>query len=151
MINIKCGYNDYCKFGGDVEKEIAVKIGSRYWHKECAREKDFKKRIIDEFYSKFNSNEPSTSAKKAVKKYVHELDYPADYVLYCLLYKAKNLNSLHGLQYSLNDNRNFKDYKKLKAKATKLEFNQPINDNFDNEVVKIKTKRDRKWGDILNG
>lgn len=146
---MKCGYGEMCKFGGEVEKSVAIKIGSRYWHKRCVKEKELKSRIVEEFYAKFKSKEPNISARKAVKKYIHELDYEAEYVLYCLLYKAKNLNSLHGLIYSLNDNKNMKDYKKLKAKATDIEFNQPINDYYDEEVVKINSKKAKRWGDIL--
>jgi len=146
---MKCGYGDKCKYGGEVEKDKAVKIGNRYWHKKCAKEKDLKNRIIEEFYTKFKSNEPMVSARKAVSKYIHEMNYEAEYVLYCLLYKAKKLNSLHGLIYTLNNDKIYTEYKKLKAKANKVEFDQPVNDYFDEEVVKIKTKKDKRWGDII--
>lgn len=145
---MKCGYQ-HCKYGGEVDKDDAIKISSRYWHKECNDERNIKGRILIEFYKKFsNSKEPEQSAKGAISKYIHKLGYDAEYVLFCLLIKAKNLNSMHGLIYTLNDSKNLKEYKEKKAKHTNIEKYQH-NSKANENVVTINKKTNKKWGDYF--
>lgn len=145
---MKCGYK-YCKLGGNVEKSEAVKLGSRYWHKECCLENETKKEIRETYYRKFKSKEPIVAVNKAISKYIHEQNYEAGYVLYCLKHKAEVLNSLYGLSYSLSYKKNHTDYKKWVAKQTKIVYNKPVNDFFEEDFKKVKTKDDKKWGDYF--
>ena len=48
---MKCKYTQ-CKLGGEVEKDVAVKDGSAYYHKECYDKKKFKQDIQEYFNNK---------------------------------------------------------------------------------------------------
>jgi len=144
---MKCAYK-YCRYGGEVEKENAVKRSNRYWHKECAHEADMKNEIKDYYYKKFNSKEPMKNANTALKKFINEQGYSADYVMYCLK-KAEKLNSIYGLSYTLSYKKNEEEFKKMVANRTKIEYNQPVNDIFEREVAKIDRKQDKKWRDFF--
>lgn len=147
---MKCGYK-YCKLGGEVAKEDAVKVGGRYWHKECSHERDIKTKIREYYQEHFNSREPVVAINKAISKYVHEQNYDVDYVFYCLKHKVKNLNSLYGLSYTLSYKQNEKDFKKMVAKNTKIVYNQPIeNDFFKPNEELVKKKSHKRWEEYFD-
>ena len=145
---MKCAYT-YCKFGGNVDKEDAVKDKNRYWHKECHKEKELKNEIKNYYYDKFNSKEPIKNVNSAIKKYINDEKYDAGYVLYCLKHKAKNLNSIYGLIYTLSYRQNEKDYKKYVASKTEIIFDQDVSYDFIEENRSVVSKNTSKWGDLF--
>lgn len=141
---MKCRYT-HCKLGGEVEKEVAVKVGSAYYHKECRREIDHKKQIEDLYYNKFKLNEMMGQVKSAINKYVDE--FGTEYVLY-ILHQDIKLNSIYGISYYLKDNRNKQSFEKEKAKLIKFDINEAkIEESKD--IKYKKPKKQQLWGDII--
>lgn len=145
---MKCAYK-YCKHGGNVEKEDAVKINKRYWHKDCAQEQELKKQIKDYYINNFNDKEPIQAINTAIAKYIHKDGYEAEYVYYCLKHKADKLNSLYGLAYTLSYKKNLEDFKKMVAKNTKIVYNQDTSNFFETKENMIKSKTHKKWEDYF--
>ena len=141
---MKCRYK-YCKLGGEVEKEIAVKVGSSYYHKECRREIEHKKQIEDLYYNKFKLNEMIAQVKSTINKYVDE--FGTEYILYILNQDIK-LNSIYGLSYYLKDNRNRQSFEKEKAKLIKFDINQ-VEKEQSSEICYKKSKKQQLWGDLI--
>jgi len=149
VVFIKCGYGEHCKFDGNVKKEDAVKIKTRYWHKECNLEVEMKEKIIETFYNKYrNSREKPLVARKALNSYLYEMNYDVEYIMFCLLNKSTSLNSLYGLKFSLNNQKNYSEFKTIKAKHTKTEKYEHKNQN-DSSVVQIKGKNKKGWEDYF--
>ena len=149
MIIIKCGYGVNCKFDGNVEKSDAIKIATRYWHKDCLAEKEMKLDVIEAFYTKYpNSREKSLIANKALNAYLYELNYEIEYVMFCLLNKTESLKSMYGLKFSLNNQKNYSEFKKIKAKHTEIEKYEHKNQN-DSNVIEIKRKDKKGWEDYF--
>lgn len=141
---MKCRYK-YCRLGGEVEKDVAIKIGSAYYHQECRKEIKDKEEIEKVFYDRFNINEGFSKVKGAINKYVGEFD--TSYILY-VLHQDIKLNSIYGLVYYLRDSRFRAGFEKEKAKLIK----------FDIDKAKIEKPRDyipkreatkKMWGDLL--
>ena len=83
---MKCRYS-YCKHGGEVSKEDAIKEGGSYFHKDCHKEKQLKQQI-EEYYL---SNMPPCTLqilRKVIKQLIHEKNMEAEYVflVYVLIY-----------------------------------------------------------------
>lgn len=141
---MKCRYK-YCKSGGEVDREVAIKIGSAYYHKECRREIDHKKQIEDLYYNKFKLKEHMGQVKSAINKYVDE--YGTEYVLYILNQDIK-LNSIYGVSYYLRDNRFKQSFEREKAKLIKFDINE-IEVEKPKEIKYKKPKKQQLWGDII--
>ena len=144
---MKCGYQ-YCKYGGEVDKDNAVKRGNRYYHEKCSYEADMKAKIRDYYYEKFKTNEPIKNVNSAIKKFINDQGYDADYVMFCLK-KAQVLNSIYGLSNTLFYKPNEQEFKKSKANRTKIEYQKPLNDIFEKEVRKINREKDKQWRDFF--
>lgn len=141
---MKCRYKN-CKFGGEVEKKDAIKIGSAYYHKECRKEIDHKKQIEDLYYNKFKLNEHVGKVKSAINKYVDE--YGTEYVLFILNQDVK-LNSIYGVSYYLKDNRFRQSFNREKAKLIKFDIDE-IEIEKSEEITYKKPRKRQLWGDII--
>jgi hypothetical protein len=144
---MKCAYGKNCKCGGEVEKSIAIKISNKYYHEQCLVEKQAKKDIEDYYKENINPNEPVKNIRIAIGSFINKNGYDAEYVLFCLKYKAKKLNSIYGLSYPLSNKQNYEDYKKDKSKNVKIEFEN--NYETDDEVIQIKPSAIKRWGDFF--
>lgn len=142
---MKCRYNQ-CKYGGEVEKEEAVKVGRYYYHKQCYKEKELKKQIEETYYNKFQNKESLPMVRKAINKYINKDSYEAEYVLFVLNQNIK-LNSIFGLIYYLNNNKFKDEYKKLKAKL--IEFDADRVEIEESMNIKFKRKEKKLWGDMI--
>lgn len=143
---MKCRYAQ-CKFGGEVEKEEAIKIGNAYYHKRCNQEREYKKLIEKTYYDIFQNKEPIAAVRRGINKYIHKDKYDCEYVLFVLNEDIK-LNSIFGLIYYLN-NKKFSDkYKRQKAKM--IDFDADSVKKADNKEIKYnKRKKKGGWGDII--
>lgn len=115
---MKCGYGKNCKHGGEVDKDLATKVGNKYYHEDCIHEKEGKIEI-EKYYLE---NLPPTTLpvlRKSIKQLL-EKGMSVDYILYVEKYIVTNnkpINSPFGLvNYCL-------DYK-LKNQFEKEEINK---------------------------
>ncbi|HZK00201.1 MAG TPA: hypothetical protein VFC79_09340 [Tissierellaceae bacterium] len=140
----KCRYK-FCKLGGEVDREVAIKIGSAYYHKECRREIDHKKQIEDLYYNKFKLSESMTQVKSTISRYVNE--YGTEYVLHVLNQDIK-LNSIFGVSYYLKDSRFKQSFEREKARLIKFDIDE-IKTEESAEIKYRKTKKQKLWGDMI--
>lgn len=142
---MKCNYK-YCKLGGEVEKDIAVKVGRYYYHQECQKEREQKQQIEKLYYDKFQNNEPIQAVRRAIAKYVHKDGYKPEYILFVLNEDIK-LNSMFGLIYYLRDKKFENKYYKAKAKMMNSDGGVTVQDA---KTFKYKKKgNNKKWGDMI--
>lgn len=142
---MKCRYAQ-CKYGGEVEKEEAIKIGSAYYHKECNQEREYKKKIETIYYERFKTNEPIVQVRNAINKYINKDNYKVEYISFVLQQDIK-LNSLFGLIYYLNNKKFLDMYNKEQAKLVKFDVNKV--EKEDSTTIKYKQKKRSGWGDII--
>ena len=146
---MKCGYSK-CKLGGEVDKEVAIKVGKRWWHEECIKERDLKSEIEKTYYEKFESKEPIINVRNAISKYIDKDMHDPNYVLWCLKNKATKLNSLFGLSYILGYKQNEIDFKKEQARKINLEFGKYSDDRFE-KIEQAIPKKNKTWSDYFGG
>lgn len=120
---MKCGYNN-CKLGGNVEKEDAIKVGGRYFHKECEN----KKTIKSECSNKLNSigmipKLVGIFLKKVVDDDCMDLDYLQFTIDYIILHKLK-LTNPYGVKYYMGDYKIKAEYDKYLSKKISSEINK---------------------------
>lgn len=147
---MKCRYK-YCKLGGEVDKNIAIKEGNAYYHKECLCEKHLKEEI-ETYY--INNMPPCTLQilRKVIKQLVHEKNFEAEYILFIEKYikqNKKNINNPFGLISYCNDGNLSELFKKEKIAK---EYNKIKKENNDLEFKDFKftyKPPKNKWTDIL--
>lgn len=148
---MKCRYK-YCKLGGEVSKEEAIKDGRAYYHKECYQEKQNKKEIREIILDQIPT-ETSTLVSSIILDIVNKKNIDSNYVLFALKESIRSgfkIYNAKGLYTIANSKINKDKYKKLFIQQNK-------NNNFDNVAVKKETKFQGKsekyklWGDILFG
>lgn len=144
---MKCGYATNCKNNGEVDKKDAIKISNKYYCKECAKEKELKQEIEKYYREKFNAKEPLMNVRGAISKYIKD-GYEANYIMFCLKFKAKSLNSLYGLVYQLSNGKNLTEFTKMKNKKVDISFDNYGDDCYTN-IVSIQPKKEKTWGDIF--
>lgn len=143
---MKCRYAQ-CKFGGEVEKKDAIKVGSAYYHKECNHERECKKLIEETYYKVFQNKDPIIQVRKAINKYVNNDNYKCEYILFVLNEDIK-LNSIFGLIYYLNNYKFLSKYNKEQAKL--IEFDVSKVKKVENKEIKYKQRKKKSgWGDII--
>lgn len=142
---VKCRYQ-YCKHG-ELLKDEAIKINNLYYHKECGEEKETKQEIFNYYIERYQSKEPHTAIRKAIKQYVNEKNFDAKYVLYVLKQGIK-LKGIFALIYYLNDSRMQEDYAKSNIKKVKLETKEIKTQESTSFQYNNKNKN-RMWGDTI--
>lgn len=148
---MKCRYK-YCKCGGEVDKDEAIKEGNSYYHKTCIKEKQLKQDIEDYYLS----NMPQATLqilRKVIKQLIHDKGMSAEYVLYVLKYISNNhkpINNPFGLINYCNDKRisdlfekqiTINKYKKIKEQKEEIIEIREMNFTYK--------KPNTKWTDLL--
>lgn len=144
---MKCRYK-YCKFGGQVDKEDAVKEKNYYYHKACYKEKQYKKQIEDFYYDKFPPNESIQIVRRAINNYVHKDCYDPQYILF-VLHKQIKLNSIFGLKYYLQNNEFQQEFQKEKAKILIYKQNNNSVKIENPSSFQYKPPQQQRWGDLI--
>lgn len=138
MIDIKCGYNN-CKHGGEVSKEEGIKIGTRWFHKECAKEKELKKEIEDYWFKNINPGTVIQILRKAINDLAKL--YDADYILWVVKScKPKGIKISHpmGLKSLCSDNRFLDEWKKIKINQKLNYMGDEFQKNINPRVSEVK-------------
>lgn len=141
---MKCRYKN-CKLGGEVEKDVAIKVGSAYYHQECRKEIEHKQEIERLYYEKFKLKENFTQVKGAISHYADEFD--TSYILF-ILNKDIKLNSIYGVSYYLKDTRLLQEFNKAKAMLIKFDIDKSEVEK-PREIQYKKKNKQQGWGDII--
>jgi hypothetical protein len=128
---MKCRYK-YCKLGGEVDKQVALKIGGAYYHNECYKEMENKKKIRDLWLEKINSTEIMTLLNKEISELINKKGIDSDFLLYALNYAINNKIILHspfGMSYLINNYKIKESYKNIQAKQKLKEIQKYDTEN----------------------
>lgn len=149
---MKCRYK-YCPYGGQVEKEEAVKINNKYYHKDCYQNQQHWKKFM-ELYDKYvvpRTKEGFQIIGKAIKQLLVDKNQPIEYLLYILcqiIREKKSLNSIFGLHYYINDYKYQKGYKNiLISRQPKIDVNKVKTE--EETKMEYKEQKTSLWGDVL--
>lgn len=132
---MKCGYNN-CKHGGEVSKEEGIKIGTRWFHKECAKEKALKKEIEDYWFKNINPGTVIQILRKAINDLAKL--YDTDYILWVIKScKPKGIKISHpmGLKSLCSDNRFLDEWNKIKINKEYKKIKSEINMQTSEDVT----------------
>lgn len=146
----KCAYKQ-CKLGGNVSKDIAVKKGNRYYHRECLNELHNKEQIRKLFLEHINSTEVISLLNRTINNIIDVKKVPSDFLLFALKYVIKNklsLNHATGMYYIINNNNIKKEYMKQKAREINSKI-KTTNVSANNEVKFNITIENNSWSKIF--
>lgn len=150
-----CGYS-HCKHDNkEVDKTDAVKVGNRYWHKDCFEESNTIREIIDIFQNKCNPQVVIPALRKVINTIVYTKGNDAKFLLYGVKYYVSHkipLNYPGGLYYVLQNKDVKKEWDKTIAKQMKVEFHLDEENIKDKEVdtsFKYKDTNKSKFSGIL--
>lgn len=145
---MKCAYN-YCKHGGEVEKEDAIKVKNRYWHKDCWAENQGKHDIYNYYITEVDNNANKKALRGAIKGVVNDKNHDAGYVLFALKYANGNgvvMNSPYSLHYIVDNSDAIKAWKKHLDSKEKKKISESLDDIETNPVKGFKPKKkEPKW------
>jgi hypothetical protein len=113
---MKCFYK-HCKLGGNVEKDVAIKYNTKYYHKEC-----YKKKINKEKSALLLKQKGFVvkTINMALMTIIDKDDFDSDLVYFTIKYvieNKKDLNNPFGVKYYLQNfeiNDKYKKYKRFK-------------------------------------
>lgn len=149
MKTYKCG-NKYCKNGNIVDRDIAVKIGAKYYCPECAKEVDGKKKIREKYIEYIDKVPNMSQLNLAIKKVVNDYGCDIDLVLYAIKYVKTNkipMNNPFGLTWVIKDDKMIKKYKKeiVTKKANLLIIEMDKEQTYKKASFKRNVLSKPKW------
>ena len=110
---MKCFYSQ-CKLGGNVEKDVAIKYNSKYYHKECYDKKINKEKAMQLLKQK---GFVAKSISMALSSFVDKKNVDSEFVYFTVKYVIENnkqLNNPFGISYWLQNFDIIKEYEKYK-------------------------------------
>lgn len=115
---MKCRWK-HCKFGGEVDKDKAVKVGIAYFHPECYAERESIQKIIDVWHEKVDAYPMESMLRKMVNDLVLKQNVNAEFLLFALNYcldNGWNLRHPAGLKAVSKDDKAHKAWDKIQNK-----------------------------------
>jgi hypothetical protein len=97
-----CGYSHCLHKGEEVNKEDGVKIGTRYYHMDCARQRNEKEEVRKIYLEEVNPTEVMKLLNSVINNIVHVKNVESSLLLYALKYAVSNkfkINNPYGLHY----------------------------------------------------
>ncbi len=145
----KCGFS-HCEHGGKVNLDEAVKIGARYWHKDCYETSELVKEIKDDYLENISSSAVISFLSKVINDIVYgkKLENKkltkaqsnleaARYLSFCLKYAINHsipITHVPGLYYLIDNVKIRKEYEK----ELELKVQKEIKQSIETEEVSMK-------------
>ncbi len=142
---MKCRYK-YCKFGGEVSKEEAVKNGNAYYHPQCMKEQEDKAEIRKLLYE-INQNEIISVVNSVIFDIIHRKQVDSAFVLFVLKNRDFEIYNSKGLYPLINSKKLQDKYKKIQD--SKIKVDTKVIEAKPDTTFQPKTKKGKLWGDIL--
>ena len=139
---MKCRYS-YCKLGGEVNKEDAIKEGSSYYHRECHNKLINKRKSVE--LMTINLGFMRKQVNIILKKIIDDKNAPSDYVVWMLekiIKESLKLNTPFGLEHYLSNGHYYDEFKRLKIKEDyyKMKNNKRKCETVEDTKIKYKKK-----------
>lgn len=141
---MKCRYK-YCKLGGEVEKEVAVKNGNMYYHKECYKKHTEKRRMREELVSR---GMLQRDVNIALKKAIDEQDYDVDYIWFIINNRARKITDPYKILYQLKIDKNYEEFRSIEELKQRYMVNQHIKSSeIEDDSIKfdIDLNRNKRY------
>ena len=154
MATVKCRYSN-CKYDSkEIDKDKAIKCGNMYYHKDCYKEKENKKIIVDLFVKCINPHPVYNQLHSVINNIINQKGVSSDFLLFGLKYYIEHkipLNYPQGLYYVIQNKQVIKAYNDKKNKKEILNLNSFVVQE-DNEVeFNYKPTKVKGFADILGG
>lgn len=148
---VKCRYK-YCPYGGKVDKEVAVKDGNMYYHKQCWQEKEEKSNIRKTYKMLIDKDANDALLNKVINNIIHNKGISTDYLLYVVKYIADNnmeINTPMGLYFYIKSQTIYEQYQKIKIKQQVKQLNPLKFCTSEFQVHQYDIPPRKTWVDIL--
>lgn len=147
---VKCAYKTCLHDSQELDECDAVKVGSKYYHKDCNQTKEDIKEIVDLFTKHINPYPVFSMLQSVIKTIVFKKSVSSSYLLFGLKYYIEHkipLNYPQGLYYVIQSKevKDAYDKKKL-SEYRKIEVN--VEDSNDTSFGFRPTKQ-KGFDDIL--
>lgn len=157
---MKCRWK-HCKYGGEVDKDEAVKVGIAYYHPQCYAEKEAIQKIIDVWHERVDPNPMEAILRKSVNDLILNQNVDGDFLLFALNYCLDNKWNIRNpfvLKAVSKDTKAIKAWEEEQNKAikrglraqTSVYDEAPLDFEFDLPVTN-KTKQTHKSSGVLKG
>ena len=148
-----CGFSHCLHSGEKVPSDLAVKDGTRYYHKDCSEEKERRSQIFDIYYKYYKTTEDYQMVRKAIVGFIEASS--SEFVLYVLcqaIHRKVPFKGIFTLGWLVkNDMEIKKKYQAMKASEAVKTF------TFDDVETKKKSPitysrgRNSSWEETLFG
>lgn len=139
---MKCAYK-YCKHGGTVEKDDAIRVNTQYWHPDCLKEKNDMLAVIDLFKEQVDAFPIFTQLRKIVNDIVWNHGVDAGFLLFALQYAIKSgyphSKNPAWLYYVVKDRYALEAWKRQQAANAKTDYK----DYLSEQEVKPEIPQDQ--------
>ena len=118
----KCGFRHCQHESCDVSQDEAVRIGSRYFHEDCAKTYHNIEAIKQLYYEKVSNTVVMPQLINVVNNILFKKHIDSDYLLFALQYAIntkRTINYPQGLHYIIDDYRIKEAWKKQQLNAVK--------------------------------
>lgn len=147
-----CGFGDNCLHKGNkVPSGLAIKDGTRYYHRDCHEEKERRNQIFDIYYKYYKSTEDCRMIRSVIKT-ASEAN-GSEFVLYVLCQSIRKKVPYKGI-YTLgwivrNDMEIRKKYRELKSKEAVKYFNFDDVETKKKNPITYKKESNNSWEETL--
>lgn len=150
---VKCRYK-YCLHDTtEMNKEDAVLVGKAYYHEDCLRESENKKKVVELFHDHVNTNVVYAQLQAVIHNIIHTKKVDSEFLVFALQYYINHripLNYPQGLYYVVQNKDAKAAWEKLKVKEQKQEFVFDM-DSAEETSFTYKPIKTKGFGDILGG
>ena len=141
---VKCKFKNCVCETREMPREEAVRVGSIYYHKECAKIKDNIALTIELFEKYVNPNPVYVQLKSVINNILFVKKVDSDFLVFALKYyisKRLPLRYPQGLHYVVTDENVIAEYEKIKSKQyknVKIEITETKEVEFEHKPIKRK-------------
>ena len=174
MKHYKCGFSHCAHEDGKVAENEAVKIGNRYWHRDCYEISETIKDIRTTYLEEISSSAVVSALNKVINnivfgKKLENKKVPktqsnleaARYLQFCIEYALEHkipITHVPGLYYLIDNSRIKKAYEKKKDLEIQKEMKEHMNVEIESKPVDTTVKTNTNFssggfgfGNILGG
>lgn len=144
----------HCKHESkEIPREEAVKVGTLFYHADCAKIKDNIALTIELFEKHINPNPVFVQLRAVINRIIFERNVDSDFLVFALKYYIEHkipLRYPQGLYYVVQNQEAKAEFDKKTAenyKNIKIDISEPK----EEVVFEFKPKKQKGFGDILGG
>ena len=111
---MKCRYNHCRHASTEVDKDEAVKVGNKYYHPDCFREKELLNKIVETYMQYVDPNPVMVQLRNIINKIVFGDGVEPEFIIFAI--QKSKIKHPPGLYYIVKDESLIKEWNAMKAK-----------------------------------